>query len=346
MCFASLFKDRRTFSAARLTSALAGAALMLGQVARPAAAADEVKLNEVQRILFYTPQYVALRVGAFEQEGVKVIGPKTTWGLQATLTEVVSGNSNIALTGPEAAALTQSADPDRRLVNFAALTDGDGSFIISKTPMPNFKIADLQGKTIVTFGKGGTPSLALEHLIRKAGLNPNRDVRIRYISISANVLASYLEPSTDFGQSFEPGVYLTVEQKKGHRVASIGELLGPMPYTAYMASAAYIEKNPKVIQGFTNAIGRGLLWTDSHSPEEVAKLIAPDFSNIPEQTIAAVVRQYKKVKIWPTTPLITPEGMNKNLDLMVQGGILKARTPYDRVVNPTFAQKAMQTIHR
>src|SRR5215210_9471309 len=68
------------------------------------AGAQEVKLNEVLRSLFFTPEYVALRIGAFEQEGLKIIGPKTTWGSQAALTEVVSGNSNITLLGPEAAA--------------------------------------------------------------------------------------------------------------------------------------------------------------------------------------------------------------------------------------------------
>src|SRR5438045_7499969 len=90
------------------------------------AGAQEVKLNEVLRSLFYAPQYVALRSGAFEQEGLRIVGPKTTWGMQATLTEIVSGNSNVALAGPEAAALTQEASPERRLVNFAQLTNGDG----------------------------------------------------------------------------------------------------------------------------------------------------------------------------------------------------------------------------
>ena len=49
--------------------------------------AQEVKVNEVLRSLFYAPQHVALRIGAFEQEGLKIVGPKTTWGVQAALTE-------------------------------------------------------------------------------------------------------------------------------------------------------------------------------------------------------------------------------------------------------------------
>jgi NitT/TauT family transport system substrate-binding protein len=325
-------------------AALASCATLLLQ-AQPAAA-QEIKLNEVLRSLFYTPEYVALRIGAFEQEGLKITGPKTTWGMQAALTEIVSGNSHIALLGPEAAALTQDASPERRLVNFAALTNADGSFIISKTPMPNFKIADLKGKTIVTAGKGSTPALALAALIKKAGLDPDKDVNIRNIPISANIIPSYLEPTTQFAQAFEPAIVQAETEKKGHRVASVGALLGPMPYTAFMAPASYIEKNPAIIQSFTNAVYKGLIWTDTHSPEEIAKLIAPDFKDVPVETIQRVIAEYKKVKIWPTDPLITEQGMNQMLTLITEGGVLKQRVTYSQVVNPTFAQKAIQTIKR
>jgi len=308
--------------------------------------AQEVKLNEVLRSLFYAPQYVALRIGAFEQEGLKIVGPKTTWGMQAALTEIVSGNSNVALLGPEAAGLTQEAGPDRRLVNFAQLTGGDGSFILSKKQMPNFRITDLKGKTIVTAGKGSTPALVLVHLIKKAGLDPDKDVTIRHIPISANIIPSYLEPNTDFAQAFEPMVVQAVEQNRGYRVASVGALLGPMPYTSYMASVSYIEKNPKIIQAFTNAVYRGLIWTDTHSTAEIAKLIAPDFQSVSPATIEAVIAEYKKVKIWATDPLLRADGMKQMVDLMLEGGILKKQFPYEQIVNPTFAQKAIQTVKR
>jgi NitT/TauT family transport system substrate-binding protein len=310
------------------------------------AVSQEVKLNEVLRSLFYTPQYVAMRIGAFEQEGLKITGPKTTWGVQATLTEIVSGNSNIALLGPEAAGLTQEASPDRRLVNFALLTNGDGSFILSKTPMPNFKVADLKGKTIVTAGRGSTPALVLVELIKKAGLDPNKDVAIRNIAVSANIIPSYLEPNTDFAQAFEPMVVQAIAENRGHRVASIGALAGPMPYTAFMASANYIERNPTVIQAFTNAVYKGLIWTHGHSTAEIAALIAPDFKDVPVPTIEAVIAEYKKVKIWANDPLLRPDGMDRMTGLMVAGGILKQKVPYDQLVNASFAQKALQTIRQ
>jgi NitT/TauT family transport system substrate-binding protein len=310
------------------------------------AASQEVKLNEVLRSLFYAPQYVAIRIGAFEQEGIKLIGPKTTWGSQAALTEVVSGNSDVALIGPEAAALTQEASPDRRLVNFAQLTNGDGSFILSKTPMTDFTIADLKGKMIVTSGKGSTPALVLVHLVKKAGLDPNKDVTIRNIPQSANIIPSYLEPNTNFAQAFEPMIVQAVAEKRGYRVASVGALLGPVPYTAFMASASYIEKNPAAVQAFTNAVYKGLIWTETHSAQEIAALIAPDFKEIPVATLEAVIAEYKKVKIWARDPLLSPEGTSQMVGLMVEGGILKQPVPYDKIVNPTFAQKAIQSIKR
>jgi NitT/TauT family transport system substrate-binding protein len=310
------------------------------------ASAQEVKVNEVLRSLFYAPQHVALRIGAFEQEGLKIVGPKTTWGVQAALTEIVSGASNIALMGPEAAGLTQEASPDRRLVNFAALTDGDGSFILSKTEISDFKLADLKGKTIVSAGKGSTPALVLVDLLKKAGIDPNKDVTIRNTPISANIIPSYLEPNTQFAQAFEPMVAQAVAEKKGYRVASIGALLGPMPYTSYMASAAYIEKNPAIIQSFTNAVYKGLIWTDTHSAEEIAKIIAPDFAGVPPEVILAVISEYKKVKVWATSPMITSQGMDQMVSLMVDGGVMKAKVPYERMMNPTFAEKAIQSIKR
>lgn len=305
-------------------------------------AATSVRLNEVIRSIFYAPQYVALRVGAFDAEGLTIVGPKTTWGTQAALTEIVSGNSDIALMGPEAALLTKDASPDRRLVNFAQLTNGDGSFIISKTPIENFSIPDLKGKTIVTTGMGSTSALALLHLLKASKLEPGKDVNVRFIPITANVIPSYLEANTAFAQTFEPAIYKAVAEKKGFRVASVGKLLGEMPYTAYMASQAFIEKNPAVIQSFANAIQKGLNWTNTHSAREVAELIAPDFKDVPVEVIEAVVSEYKKINIWPKSVLISADGMQKMTNLMVEGGVIKQGVPFADVVRTSFAEQAKQ----
>ena len=209
--------------------------------------------------------------------------------------------------------------------------------------MPDFKVSDLKDKTIVTTGKGSTSALALLHIIRQAGLDPDKDLTIRFIPTTSNIIPPYLEANTTFAQTFEPAIYKAVAENKGYRVASVGSLLGQLPYTAYMASGEFIEKHPDVIQSFTNAIQRGLNWTREHSAHEIAEMIAPDFKDMPVSTIEAVVDEYKKVDIWPRTVVIAPDGMKKMSDLMVEGGVINSGGEYADVVKPEFSQKAAAT---
>jgi NitT/TauT family transport system substrate-binding protein len=331
----------------RLIRPLVGAALGFVLIGT-AQAADQtgVRLNEVLRSVFFAPQYVAFSIGAFKAEGLEVDGPKTTWGTQATLTEVVSGASNIALQGPEAASYTLEAGPERRLVDFARLTNGDGSFILAKTQMPRFQLSDLKGKTIVTSGKGSTPALVLEHLLRRAGLDPAKDLNIRNIPTSANIIPSFLDASADFAQVIEPAATVGVRQKGAFQVATVSGLLGPVPYTVYMAPAAYIEKNPGVIQAFTNGIYRALIWTDQHSPVQIAEAIAPYFKDLDRDILVGVVTQYKATRIWAVDPRIDPEGLDRMIDLVIEGGILKSKVTYGQIVDPRFADRAVQTIRQ
>ena len=58
----------------------------------------------------------------------------------------------------------------------------------------------------------------------------------------------------------------------------------------------------------------------------------------------AVVAVY--MVVFASDPLITPKGMDQMVSLMVDGGVMKAKVPYEQMVNPTFAQKAIQSIKK
>lgn len=51
------------------------------------------------------------------------------------------------------------------------------------------KLADLKGREIVTAGKGATPEFVLRYLLRLAGLDPDKDVKITFLSQMTEVAA-------------------------------------------------------------------------------------------------------------------------------------------------------------
>lgn len=113
-----------------------------------------VTLNEVAHSIFYAPQYAAIELGYFEEEGIdlKLV---TGYGADKTMTAVLSGNADIGFMGAESSVYAYSQGADDYVVNFAQLTQRAGNFIVSRNPMPDFKWEDLKGKYVLGGRKGG-----------------------------------------------------------------------------------------------------------------------------------------------------------------------------------------------
>ena len=109
----------------------------------------------------------------------------------------------------------------------------------------------------------------------------------------------------DYTTLFEPTATLIEKKGKGYVVASVGAESGYIPYTAYSATKSYIEKNPQVIQKFTNAVYKGMLWVESHTAEEVAKSLQPHFPDADLAILASVVERYRSIGAWAPNPVLT-----------------------------------------
>lgn len=290
----------------------------------------KIKVAEVAHSVFYTPQYVAHALGYFKDEGldVEII---LTAGADAVAASVLSGDVNIGFCGSEATIYIYNNGEKDYLVNFAGLTKKDGSFIVSRKKIDNFKLTDLKGKYIIGGRKAGMPEMTLEWILKENGINL-KDVTIDTSIAFPAMSGSFIGGTGDFVSLFEPNALKIEEQGYGYVVASLGELGGEVPYTVYNARKSYIENNMDVITSFSNAIQKGLDFTHSHNAEEIAKIILDYFPDTSLDDLTKLVDRYKKIDSWYKTTHIDEDSYNHVLEIIDAAGELKGIAPYDKLI--------------
>src|SRR5690625_7204164 len=112
------------------------------------------QLAEVTRSVFYAPQYVALEKCFSKYEGLDV-ELQTTWGGDKTMTALLSDNADIALVGDETSIYVYAQSPKDYAVNFAQLTQTDGTFLVAKEPHDDFSWDEVKDQTFLGQRKGG-----------------------------------------------------------------------------------------------------------------------------------------------------------------------------------------------
>ena len=302
-----------------------------------------IRVNEVTRSIFYAPQYVAINKGFFEEQGLN-IELTTAQGSDAVMTSVLSNQVEIGFAGPETSIYVYNEGKEDYCQVFAQLTKKDGSFLVSKEANENFKWEDVKGKTIIPGRKGGVPYMTLEYVLKKNGIDPQKDVTLDD-SIKFDLMAgAFTAGDAEYVTLFEPTASLTQEQGKGYIVAAVGEAAGEIPYTGYCAKKSYIENNEEIIQSFTNAVAKGQKWVEEHSSLEIAQEITSFFPDTDVKLLEKVIQNYKDIDVWNTTPVLKEDSFELLQEVMSIAGELQNKVPYDKVVNNKYAEKANQNM--
>ena len=290
----------------------------------------KIKVGEVTHSLFYAPQYVAHSLGYFSDEGLDVEIILTS-GADKVTSAVLSGDVQIGFCGSESTIYVYNGGEKDYLVNFAGLTQKDGSFLVSRKKIKKFKVSDLKGKHIIAGREGGMPAMTLEYALNKNGIKTdevNFDTSIDF----ASTTGAFIGGTGDFVSVFEPTASDLVDKGYGSIVASIGELGGNVPYTSYITKKSYIDKNGKIVKGFKKAIQRGLDYVKNHSSKEVADIIKDYFPDTKVSTIERIVQKYRDIEAWKANTNIDKDEFNHIQEIVSNAGKLDKKAPYSKLV--------------
>ena len=299
----------------------------------------KVQLNEVAHSIFYAPMYVAIEEGYFEEEGIELTLVNGL-GADKTMTAVLSGEADIGFMGSEASVYVYNEGAKDYVVNFAQLTQRAGNFLVSRTKETDFKISDLKGKNVLGGRKGGMPQMVFEYILKKHGLNPDTDVDI-VTNIDFGMTAqAFSGGNGEYTVEFEPSATALEKEGAGYVVASLGIESGYVPYTAYAAKKSYMEENPEVIQGFVNALQKGMDYVNSHTAKEIAEKIQPQFAETDMDTLVTIVTRYYEQDTWKEDLIFEEASFELLLDILESAGELSKRPAYDALVDNTYSKEA------
>lgn len=184
--------------------------------------------------------------------------------------------------------------------------------------------------------------MVFEFVLKKNNMDPATDLSIDQSIDFGSTAAAFSGGQGDYTVEFEPSATALESENAGWVVASLGVDSGYVPYTAFSAKDSYIRENPDMIQAFTNALQKGMQYVNSHTSEEIAAAIAPQFPDTDESTITSIVERYQSQDTWKTDVVFTEEAYTLLLDILDEAGELTARPEYEALVNTEFAEKAAE----
>jgi len=324
---------------------LAAALIAAQRLMRPAVIDQNtaVRVLESVRSPYFLPQYLAENLGFFKEEHLQVtISATSPEAIRAALAD---GRADIVICGMQKVIFDPDAKAPRPVV-FAAAAARDGSLLLARKgkDTEDFQWQKMKHKAIIGGSHDDSSEIALEDVLRHYNLPPYREVTI-YNNIPDSLrMGAFRTGTGNYIQLLEPDASLAELRGFGHVVASVGSATGDMVVTAYASLPGYIESDPVVIQGFTNAIYKAQLWLNQHSAAEAAEAAAPSFPNLDKTILQRSIERYQSLGVWNCSPLLSRESYERFQSAAKDAGEIAAAIPYESTVVTGFARQAVETV--
>ena len=266
----------------------------------------------------------------------------TVWGGDKTMTALISDGADVALVGSETSIYVSAQGSTDPIINFAQLTQTDGTFLVSREKVENFNWDLLKNSDFLGQRKGGMPQMVGEYVLKQHGIHPQNDLHLIQNIDFANIANAYISGTGDYVQLFEPQASMFEKEGRGYIVASFGTESGHVPYTTFMTKESYLTKNEETVEKFTAAIYKAQQWVYENSSAETAKLIKNYFEDTDLEIIESSIERYKSQESFAKNPILDQEEWENLQNIMDEAGELPKRVDYNTLVNTEFAEKVMK----
>lgn len=276
-----------------------------------------LRLAEPFRAVFYAPYYVAIARGEVARAGID-LALSTAGSPDVAASRLIDGSADVAWSGPMRPLLERSRDPASTLRSFGAAVVRDPFLLVGRGAAPSFRLADLAGMRVAVPSEVPTPVWCLLDDLRRAGVPADGLVRRPMPEAAAALVAGEI----DAALLFEP--FAAALEEQGCTVWYAAAARGPTAYSALYATATRIAALPDAFAALRRALAAALAWMVAAAPEAIAATIAPWFPDLPRRRLDRAVARYAALGLWPATPEMPAEAMDRLAQAMITAGVMAA----------------------
>ena len=297
-----------------------------------------ITLSENFRALFYAPFYAAHAIGAYAQEGVKV-DFRLSSDPNRTAAALRAGEVEVMWGGPLRVLLTHDADPASQVVCFCDVVARDPFFVIGREPRPAFRAADLTGVRLGSVSEVPTPWLCLQDDIRRDGADPAMVQRVTDRTMAEN--ADALRAGTlDAVQLFQPYAEALLAAGAGHLWYAAADR-GLTAYTTLVTRRSVLTEKRDELLAMVRAMHRTLKWIRATQGEEIHRVLASYFPDLPPAIVAAAIDRYRALELYGPDPVTRLEGFDRLAAAMRSGGVLHRHVPFEECIDNSLAEQVV-----
>ena len=324
------------------------AALVLSPLSAQAQKPEQTKVHLAvggKTALYYLPLTVTERLGYFKEAGLDVEisdfqgGAKSLQALMGGSVDVVTGSYDHTIQ------MQAKGQPIIALIQLGRFP----GFVLAlrKEKAEAYKSAkDLKGMKIGVTAPGSSTHFMALHMMTQAGLKID-DASFIGTGSGNTVMAAVKRGEVDGVVNVDPMINLLDRDGAIKIVADTRTLEGtnqvyggPYPAAVLYTTTAFAEKNPNTAQALVTAFVRGLKWVQSHSPEEIAKVMPEEYMLGDKALYIQSIKT--NLPSWSPDGKISREGTETALKVLkaFDPNVQKATIDLSKTFTDTFVTKA------
>jgi NitT/TauT family transport system substrate-binding protein len=278
------------------------------------------------------PEWMALEGGFFKQHGldVQLDNIASSTGIPALL----SGQVQVAQLGGSETISAAAGGGDLVIIG---IIGGVYPFVFM-APASIASVDQLKGKKIGVSNIGSSSDIATRVMLRKVGLDPEKDVNIVAVGSLENRMAALLNGAIDGGVA-QPPDQLALEDKGFHVIYDLAAQKLPSVGTAVVVQRMWLNSNRDVAQRYIDSLVEAI--AKSRSDRDAAIKVLQKYLKNDDPRALGVTYDFFVGQVTPQYPMIREEQFTDAIELLSASNDKVKTFNVGSILDPSLVQSAM-----